>query len=68
MEDIQLSSEVIDDLKSEVASDIYSTCLMMRRKLARIVQAKSFQNVDMESVSELLEIIDYIDKKLNEYK
>ena len=41
---------------------------MMRRRVARIVQAKSFQNVDIESVAELLEIIDYIDKKLESYK
>lgn len=41
---------------------------MMRRKVARIVQAKSFSNVDMEEVASLLEIIDYIDKKLEQYK
>jgi len=58
----------MDDLKSEVATDIYQTCLMMRRKIARIVQAKSFSNVDIESVAELLDIIDYVDKKLEAYK
>ena len=41
---------------------------MMRRRVARIVQAKSFSNIDIESVAELLEIIDYIDKKLEAYK
>jgi hypothetical protein len=41
---------------------------MMRRRVARIVQAKSFSNVDIESVAELLEIIDYIDGKLESYK
>lgn len=40
----------------------------MRRRVARIVQAKSFQNIDVERVAELLEIIDYIDKKLEIYK
>ncbi len=58
----------MDDLKSEVATDIYQTCLMMRRRVARIVQAKSFSNVDIEAVAELLDIIDYIDKKLEAYK
>lgn len=55
-------------MKSEVATDIYQTCLMMRRRVARIVQAKSFSNVDIESVAELLSIIDYIDTKLEAYK
>ena len=41
---------------------------MMRRRVARIVQAKSFSNIDIENVADLLEIIDYIDKKLEAYK
>lgn len=40
----------------------------MRRRVARIVQAKSFSNIDIDSVAELLDIIDYIDKKLEAYK
>jgi hypothetical protein len=55
-------------LQSEIATDIYQTCLMMRRRVARIVQAKSFSNVDIKGVTELLEIIDYIDSKLEGYK
>lgn len=55
-------------MKSEVATDIYQTCLMMRRRVARIVQAKSFSNVDIEGVTDLLTIIDYIDSKLEAYK
>ena len=66
--DIQLTAETLEDMKSEVATDIYQTCLMMRRRVARIVQAKSFSNVDIESVAELLSIIDYIDTKLEAYK
>lgn len=41
---------------------------MMRRRVARIVQAKSFSNVDIEGVTDLLTIIDYIDSKLEAYK
>ena len=41
---------------------------MMRRRLARIVQAKSFTNQDIAGVTELLEVIDYIDNKLEAYK
>jgi hypothetical protein len=55
-------------MRSELATDIYQTCLMMRRRVARIVQAKSFQNVDMQGVTTMLEIIDYIDSKLEAYK
>ena len=40
----------------------------MRRRVARIIQAKSFCNVDIESVVSLLEIIDFIDKKLEIFK
>jgi len=55
-------------MRSELATDIYQTCLMMRRRVARIVQAKSFQNFDIQGVTEMLEIIDYIDTKLEGYK
>lgn len=55
-------------MKSEIATDIYQTCLMMRRRVARIVQAKSFSNIDIDCVADLLEIIDYIDTKLGKYK
>lgn len=55
-------------MKSEIATDIYQTCLMMRRRIARVVQAKSFANRDMDQVTELLEVLDYIDKRLETYK
>jgi hypothetical protein len=55
-------------MKSDVATDIYQTCLMMRRRVARIVQAKSFQNYDIAGVTEMLEVIDFIDNKLETYK
>ena len=55
-------------MRSELATDIYQTCLMMRRRVARIVQAKSFENVDIQGVTDMLEIIDFIDTKLEHYK
>lgn len=55
-------------MKSELATEIYQTCLMMRRRVARMVQAKSFSNIDIEYVADLLEILDYIDSKLEEFK
>jgi len=67
LEDIQRTKS-LEEMRSELATDIYQTCLMMRRRVARIVQAKSFQNVDIKGVTEMLEIIDYIDTKLEGYK
>ena len=67
MEDIQRTKS-LEEMRSELATDIYQTCLMMRRRVARIVQAKSFQNFDIQGVTEMLEIIDYIDTKLEGYK
>ncbi len=55
-------------MQSEVATDIYQTCLMMRRRVAKIVQAKSFRNYDIAGVTELLGVIDFIDSKLEDYK
>lgn len=55
-------------MKSEVATEIYQTCLMMRRRFAQIVQAKSFTNIDIDGVTALLEIIDFIDIRLESYK
>ncbi len=55
-------------MRGELATHIYQTCLMMRRRVARIVQAKSFSNVDIAGVTSLLEIIDFIDTKLEAYK
>ena len=42
LEDIAISAENLEELKSEIATEIYQTCFMMRRKVARIVMAKSF--------------------------
>jgi len=41
---------------------------MMRRRVAKIVQAKSFRNYDIAGVTELLGVIDFIDSKLEDYK
>ena len=40
----------------------------MRRKVARMIAAKSFLNTDMERLPELLELMDFIDKQLESYK
>ncbi len=45
LEDMSMTAEILDDLKGDVATDIYQTCLMMRRRVARMVSANSFENV-----------------------
>lgn len=67
LEDIERTRS-LDEMRSELATDIYQTCLMMRRRVARVVQAKSFQNVDIAGVTAMLEVIDFIDEKLEKYK
>jgi len=51
LEDMCATAEGIEEMKSEVAVDIYQTCLMMRRRIARMVAAKSFLNFDIEAVA-----------------
>jgi hypothetical protein len=36
LEDIQRTKS-LEEMRSELATDIYQTCLMMRRRVARIV-------------------------------
>ena len=40
----------------------------MRHRIARMISAKSFQNTDMDSLAEYLEITDLIDNRLGEFK
>ena len=54
-------------MKSEVALEILQTAKLMRRKLAKMVEVKCFAGVD-DDIPELLEIIDYVDKRLVSYK
>lgn len=55
-------------MKTDVATDIYQTCLMMRQKVTKIVAAKSFTDQGLEGISQLLEIVDMIDKDLTSFK
>ena len=54
LEEISLSATCLDDMRNETATEIYSTCILMKRKAAKIIEAKSMQDVDFESITELL--------------
>jgi uncharacterized membrane protein YukC len=54
-------------MKSEIALEILQTSKLMRRKMAKMVEVKSFSG-NLDSVPELFELIDYIDKKLSSYR
>jgi len=41
---------------------------MMRQKVTKIVAAKSFTDQGLEGISQLLEIVDMIDKDLTSFK
>ena len=61
LEDMARTAEYINDLRTEVVKDIYTTCRIARLRIAKIVEVRSFANKlnDMES---LLEVIDFLDK------
>jgi cell fate (sporulation/competence/biofilm development) regulator YmcA (YheA/YmcA/DUF963 family) len=54
-------------MKTDVSIEILETAKLMRRKIAKMIEVKCFAGVE-EDIPELLEIIDYIDKRLVLYK
>lgn len=46
LEDIQNSAQTPEDLRGELANEIFSTCSLMRRKIAKVIEVKSFAGVD----------------------
>jgi hypothetical protein len=61
-------AESLEDMKTDIATDIYQTCLMMRQKVAKIIAAKSFTEQGIEEMPQLLEILDFIDVSLTSFK
>ena len=69
LDEIAASAECLYDMQSEVASEIFSTCMLVRRKMAKIVEAKSMtETEDVAQMSPYLETIDLIDAKLGNFK
>ena len=67
LEDMSNGAEYIGDLRTEVVQDIYTTCRVSRLRIAKIIEVRSFANklTDLES---LLEVLDFIDKKIELFK
>jgi hypothetical protein len=67
LEDMANNSEHINDLRTEVVSDIYTTCKVSRVRIAKIIEVRSFAN-KLEDLESLLEVLDFIDKKLDAFR
>lgn len=61
------NAEHINDLRTEVVKDIYTTCKIARTRIAKIVEVRSFAN-KLSDLEALLEVIDFMDKKLDAFR
>lgn len=61
------NAELINDLRTEVVREIYMTCKIARIRIAKIVEVRSFAN-KLDDLESLLEVIDFIDKKLDAFR
>lgn len=57
------NAKVFDDFQSEVTKDVYNECRFARHKIAKIIEARSFNN-KLDGMEELLSALDYMDKKI----
>lgn len=67
LEDMCSNAENINDLRTETVSDVYTTCRISRARIAKIVEVRSFANI-IEDLESLLEVLDFLDKKLDAFK
>ena len=68
LSEMQDAAETIEDMQGEISVEITQSCIMTRKKMAKIVEAKSMLADDIESITVYLEMIDFIDSCLNCYK
>lgn len=61
------TAEHINDLRTEVVADIYTTCRVSRVRIAKIIEVRSFAN-KLNDLESLLEVLDFIDKKIELFK
>ena len=47
--------------------DIYGTCKMMKARISRTIEAKTFAGVE-DDLYEFIEVNDFIDKKLDSFR
>ena len=61
------NAEHINDIRTEVVKDVYLTCKITRVRIAKIVEVRSYAN-KMEDLEALLEVLDFLDKKIDSFK
>lgn len=70
------NAETIEDLQGELSIEITQSCIMTRKRMAKIVEAKSVYGQiqsgnEMETIEQItvyLEMIDFIDNCMQAYK
>ena len=67
LEDMWNTAEHINDLRTDVVQDIYTTWRISRVRIAKIVEVRSFAN-KLNDLEALLEVLDFIDKKIDIFK
>ena len=82
LNDMALAAEQIEDMQGELPTEITTTCVNMRKKMVKVIQAKSLfvqqQEVQgdptgmaqdiMDSMTLYLDMMDEIDKILQQFK
>lgn len=64
---MQKNAKTIHDLRQELARDIYFECKYARYWLAKIIEVWSYANNTL-NMEELLEVVDFVDKKIEDFK
>jgi hypothetical protein len=54
LDDIRISATGIEDLQTDIAKEIYSTCTEIRLKMVKIITAKSNLGIDVDSIPSYL--------------
>ena len=61
MNDIRIQSENVEDMNSELPTELYKSCIQIRLRIAKIVEAKSMYETDIERIPVYLQLVDKID-------
>ena len=77
LDELQLMAEEVDDMRTDYAIEIFETCIIIRRKSEKIIEAKNIameqaQGAPVEKLiaemSAYLDLNETIDKKLAVFK
>ena len=68
LDDIRNSATELEDLQTDIAKEIYSTCTEIRQRMVKIITAKSNLGKDVDSIPSYLQCFDFVDQKLTDFK